>query len=235
MADSGTTKRYLLYAIGEILLVMIGILLALQVNNWSERKKARAQELNILHELNANLAFDIQYNQWKVSNNKSSMASCRLLLSHLENDVPFHDSLAYHFANAHNANIAILRDYAYEKAKTYGLDFLTYDSTKYQLSWTYEVNIEFLDVLSDRQDLYHYNVVVPQLTKLFDRSLPQLNSADYFMHPINYESIRSNQEYKNILRSTIQMRSKYLYHYELLVNRMIRLSKYLQMEIDERI
>jgi len=33
--------KYLLYALGEILLVMIGILLALQVNNWNETKKLR--------------------------------------------------------------------------------------------------------------------------------------------------------------------------------------------------
>ena len=32
-------KKYLLYAIGEILLVMVGILLALQVNNWNEERK----------------------------------------------------------------------------------------------------------------------------------------------------------------------------------------------------
>lgn len=32
-------SRYLLYAIGEILLVVIGILIALQVNNWNEERK----------------------------------------------------------------------------------------------------------------------------------------------------------------------------------------------------
>ncbi|MFT6995454.1 MAG: hypothetical protein ACJA1P_002199 [Maribacter sp.] len=31
-------SKYMLYAIGEIALVMIGILLALQVNNWNEAK-----------------------------------------------------------------------------------------------------------------------------------------------------------------------------------------------------
>jgi len=31
-------SRYLLYAVGEILLVMIGILLALQVNNWNNNR-----------------------------------------------------------------------------------------------------------------------------------------------------------------------------------------------------
>ena len=32
-------SKYLLYAIGEIVLVVIGILIALQINNWNEDKK----------------------------------------------------------------------------------------------------------------------------------------------------------------------------------------------------
>ncbi|MBK7871755.1 MAG: hypothetical protein IPJ74_14290 [Saprospiraceae bacterium] len=39
LLDSGKVQNYLLYAVGEILLVMIGILLALQVNNWNEKHK----------------------------------------------------------------------------------------------------------------------------------------------------------------------------------------------------
>ena len=45
------TSKYLAYAFGEIALVMIGILLALQVNNWNENKKSRAQERVILSSL----------------------------------------------------------------------------------------------------------------------------------------------------------------------------------------
>ncbi len=44
-------SKYLLYAIGEILLVMIGILLALQVNNWNEERITRKKELFYLHAL----------------------------------------------------------------------------------------------------------------------------------------------------------------------------------------
>ena len=35
----GRLKRYLIYAIGEILLVVLGILIALQINNWNEERK----------------------------------------------------------------------------------------------------------------------------------------------------------------------------------------------------
>ncbi len=41
-------SKYLLYAIGEIFLVMIGILLAMQVNNWNENRKMIRQEKELL-------------------------------------------------------------------------------------------------------------------------------------------------------------------------------------------
>jgi hypothetical protein len=48
-------SKYLLYAIGEIILVMIGILLALQVNNWNESKKDKKQEKIYLNNLQDDL------------------------------------------------------------------------------------------------------------------------------------------------------------------------------------
>jgi len=45
------TSRYFKYAIGEIVLVMIGILLALQVNNWNEQRKLNNEEQHLLEDL----------------------------------------------------------------------------------------------------------------------------------------------------------------------------------------
>lgn len=51
-------KNYFLYAIGETLLVMIGILLALQVNNWNEVRKTKVQLNNTLSTVVNDLSLD---------------------------------------------------------------------------------------------------------------------------------------------------------------------------------
>lgn len=51
LAEENKVSPYLRYAIGEIVLVMIGILLALQVNNWNTRRLNKIEEISILNQL----------------------------------------------------------------------------------------------------------------------------------------------------------------------------------------
>lgn len=53
------TGKYFKYAIGEIVLVMIGILLALQVNNWNENRKIRNTEQVLLLDLRTEIQSNI--------------------------------------------------------------------------------------------------------------------------------------------------------------------------------
>jgi len=50
--------RYLIYALGEIILVVIGILIALQINNWNEESKSRAQVVSYLEGIRKNVQSD---------------------------------------------------------------------------------------------------------------------------------------------------------------------------------
>jgi len=57
--EKNKTGKYLKYAFGEIVLVVIGILIALQINNWNENRKAKVQEHSSMIEVIENLRFDI--------------------------------------------------------------------------------------------------------------------------------------------------------------------------------
>jgi len=52
------TSQYLKYAIGEIVLVVIGILIALQINNWNENRKLNDQFFSILKSVREDLKTD---------------------------------------------------------------------------------------------------------------------------------------------------------------------------------
>ena len=69
LLNKGETGKYLKYAIGEIVLVVIGILIALSINNWNDGQSKRNAELNfyknkkqqLLDDAN-NIASELKYN-----------------------------------------------------------------------------------------------------------------------------------------------------------------------------
>lgn len=78
LLSEGKTGRYLKYAIGEIVLVVIGILIALQINNWNENRKNNLLEQQLLKALLtefetnlANLDRVIKFNDSNIKNSVS--------------------------------------------------------------------------------------------------------------------------------------------------------------------
>ena len=76
--------KYLLYAFGEIVLVVIGILIALQINNWNEEKKNQIVVSNILQDLLSDLKKDsidiahhIKYSEQELNKHNSVMERSR--------------------------------------------------------------------------------------------------------------------------------------------------------------
>ncbi|RLD29784.1 MAG: hypothetical protein DRI75_02020 [Bacteroidetes bacterium] len=59
LLNRGKTGKYLKYAIGEIVLLVIGILIALQINNWNEHRKNRILELTYLDNIKADLNLNL--------------------------------------------------------------------------------------------------------------------------------------------------------------------------------
>ena len=79
MADDNKFLKYSRYAVGEIALVMIGILLALQVNNWNEERKVLKFEQEILRDLKIEITSNIKRLEMATSMNRKSLKNAKLL------------------------------------------------------------------------------------------------------------------------------------------------------------
>ncbi|WP_281541910.1 DUF6090 family protein [Maribacter aestuarii] len=66
LLSEGKTGKYLKYAIGEIILVVIGILIALQINNWNEDRKSEAKKQDYYVQLLDDLSNDISAVQYTI-------------------------------------------------------------------------------------------------------------------------------------------------------------------------
>ena len=61
LADDNKVLKYLRYAFGEIILVVLGILIALQINTWNQQRLERALEQSYLKRLQNELTRDTTY------------------------------------------------------------------------------------------------------------------------------------------------------------------------------
>ncbi len=68
-------SNYLIYAIGEIILVVIGILIALQINNWNEKRKEKAKTQAFYIQLLDDLKEDKAYAQFIIKKFESQRAA----------------------------------------------------------------------------------------------------------------------------------------------------------------
>ena len=59
MVPGSRIRKYFLYAVGEIFLVVIGILIALQINNWNAKRNLKLKEIQYLEQIRDNLRSDI--------------------------------------------------------------------------------------------------------------------------------------------------------------------------------
>lgn len=79
------TRKYLSYAIGEIILVVIGILIALQINNWNEQRKESQKEQAILKRLKQEFESNKNQLSAKISIRDRVIASASDILSYFDN------------------------------------------------------------------------------------------------------------------------------------------------------
>ena len=82
---TGKTSQYLKYAIGEIILVVVGILIALSINNWNQKRKDLEKEQTILTQLKEDYEANMLQLEEKVIMRNNIMNASFDLLGHFDN------------------------------------------------------------------------------------------------------------------------------------------------------
>lgn len=90
-------SKYLLYALGEIILVVMGILMALQINNWKQKQENLKKVNKYLTEIKQNIKADIHRIDELDRFNIQKSKSLKQAISHyynLEQDLKYKDTIS---------------------------------------------------------------------------------------------------------------------------------------------
>ena len=131
-------SKYLIYAIGEIILVVIGILIALQINNWNEENKADQFEMIMLKEIKNALSDDVKHFQYTSERMLKLKDNANEFVSLIANGNSYSDSLSKKMFGLY---IGISTQYnrgPYDAIKASGIDKIANDSLRNKLMYFYD-------------------------------------------------------------------------------------------------
>ena len=155
---SDNIRKYVLYALGEIFLVMIGILLALQVNNWNENRKERNLENRYLHRLAADLEKDIESFSRSLNANESRKKRAEFLLEAVDSSGLVSEEPTYFIESIEYAGYAydpVISDHIFEEIKFFlsvsrivgqiQLQVIPYEKISFESDFVNPINPSLLD------------------------------------------------------------------------------------------
>ena len=145
LMEKNKTGKYFKYAIGEIILVVIGILIALQINNWNENRKTQKQEVQIYLELKSDLLQTRNDIQKIISQHRKIFKLSQNLIKDIYNKKPYSDTIYESFTSSGVDFQIIPKTSAFENLKNIGLNTLSNDSLRIDITNLFQLDLKRLD------------------------------------------------------------------------------------------
>jgi hypothetical protein len=200
LIEKNNLKKYLFYALGEIILVVIGILIALQINNWNENRKLKIKELKILNELHSDLIQNRINIQGNIYGLDQSIRSNEIIKYHIENQLPYNDSLDNHFWRLGAYVAFIMNKTTYDNLKQIGMDIVSNDSLRLSISDLYGYEFVLYKTYEDQYLVDHYArniepIHISEFTYLDANSLV----------PKDYNQLKNHPQLIQVIYSSINL------------------------------
>ena len=142
MLTENKFSKYLIYAIGEIVLVVIGILIALQINNWNEIQKQLKLEKEILAEVKVGLESDYEIINQVIEDHLEFINSKDKIIDWIENNNAYNDTLIPYFKHITWITYFLPKDAQFESLKEFGIRNISNKELGYQITNLYDVIYE---------------------------------------------------------------------------------------------
>ncbi|NNF33684.1 MAG: hypothetical protein HKN68_06230 [Saprospiraceae bacterium] len=201
LLKNNKTSTYLKYAVGEIILVVIGILIALQINNWNQQRLQNNTIQQGLSEVKNNLVSDSLQMTDVIKRMEAEMKIQKEIIEVIENGGVLDPSFNENLGKCMALNTIQVTQNGYQTLKRIGLENIKNKELENYLIGYYDIlNKDFYsEVEDDNVDLM--NVWLPYVRKNF-------KDFDYrnYAIPKSYEVLSADGEFLIMLKININNR-----------------------------
>jgi hypothetical protein len=232
--EKNKTGKYLKYALGEIILVVLGILIALWLNNLNSKKQQTIEEISILKGLKKDFQADLVDFKMNISGYKYISYSVDFVLDRLQSSAVYDDSLDSKFAGTISWPRSILHKNSFDVLKSKGLGLISNDSLRNEIL---NFHSQKYTSLKTWEDQFNREIYFDEILKRFDKVEPWKFDKDGKFHlgamkPNNYNALKTDTLYLSLLRTMKRDAETLLYNQYLTI---IKDLESLMTEIDKEL
>lgn len=238
MADDNRPMQYARYAIGEIALVVIGILIALQINNWNVQRQKEKLEKVLLEQVKMDLLTVDSDVENDMTILELGMKSHHSILASFNINQKYADSMCFDFYWLTQDEYIYPKEAVYGRIKEEGLDIIKNDSIRFGLKAIYESiyprltktnafypDIEdlfsdyYLDHFSPNTDLsliftsIHENNTISYPIVFNRNGIERKRTIGYI--PLDFEALKRDNKFHMLMDKARKYRGYKLYRYEM--------------------
>lgn len=250
LLSEGNIGKYMKYAFGEIILVVIGILFALQINNWNENRKNRNQERVLLTNIQNDISLDTLDFGFNRMVHQKALENEVLLLRLLNKD-PNINPDSINFLDALSVQVIVVTHNSSFNNLTYNTpDLISNIDLKKKIDRHYDFFYTALKEAQNNQSEYNfYSKLLPYYTKHFKRTGIITNFVqnaggnkefyDYkydrnALKPVDINVIQNDREFAVALSEVIFLRSALLSMYDEAHSRIKTLHDDIETELNKK-
>ena len=197
-------SKYLLYAFGEILLVVIGILIALQINNANQNRIKANEELKILKALKIGLETDREDILYNITRIESSMLSANKVIIAINNNLSYNDSIADDMGHAMFPVMFVYSTSAFETLKSKGIDIISNTALRDEIIGVFDSGYKFFvineAVIQEENERGLKEIFPTRFEASYVYDLKKPNNQPRLV-PLDFESLKNDQEFNYYLKS----------------------------------
>jgi len=230
LADDNKPLKYFRYAIGEIVLVVIGILIALSINNWNENRKMDLQEIKLLSDLHLELKKTLDEIQVGMTFNNISIDDINKIENYIKNDLPYSTELDSSFGRIPHNFAGSVNSAAYNSLKTMGIGIIQNEKLRIDIINMYDVKFLTIPDYTIDENLIRSSIVFP----FYAKHVMYSENSTYMATPNNFNDLRNNPEFLNILRLIKRQRIRGIERFDDVLISLNKLIYDLKTELDTK-
>lgn len=225
LADDNQALKYSRYAIGEIVLVVIGILIALQINNWNEERKDRKLELQLLKSFERSLEKDLSDMDSNIQTHQNGIRAANTILKIFEEPGPRNiDSVSVLMSKVVMPTLFVYSTSAFETLKSKGVTLISNDSLRDQIIEVYDSRYRFFI----NNEKIHYDNLENMLAEVFPGRFE--DSYNYKINPPKFDGSMRPLDVDALADDSV-----FRYHLKSFRNRLVILVDWQYAELRRRI